>query len=224
VLERVSEPCHPKHGMLYRCRCSCGTERTIFADLLHRQTLLRCRQCQHLKSIKVRIGRWYGSWWVIRRDGNEKNGNGAMFLCRCRICGREKRVASRHLISGHSTSCSCGSRGRTDPIIHATFGRWYVLEYAGVDKHRRSVYRCQCLCELHTIKVVCASRLVDGTSQSCGCLNREGSRDRIRARNISRTDPLFQRTGSGTYRTSSAEGMAWRQRRHGVKGTFIPSA
>jgi len=51
------------------------------------------------------------------------------------------------------------------------FGRLTVLECAGKDKGRNVIWRCQCACG--RVVVVRGCGLLDGTTRSCGCLQRE---------------------------------------------------
>lgn len=51
------------------------------------------------------------------------------------------------------------------------FGRWTVIDYAGLDKSGHAVWKC--LCECGNVKDVRGQRLRDGESQSCGCLAKE---------------------------------------------------
>ncbi len=48
-----------------------------------------------------------------------------------------------------------------------TFHSWTVLGYEGTNTHGGSQWLCKCKCG--TVKHVRASRLLQGTSQSCGC-------------------------------------------------------
>ena len=61
-------------------------------------------------------------------------------------------------------------RQRED-LTGRTFGRLTVLEFAGVDKGRRSLWRCGCECGRAT--TVQGSNLKDGRTASCGCLRAE---------------------------------------------------
>lgn len=51
--------------------------------------------------------------------------------------------------------------------------RWTVLSYAGNSK-----WICQCSCDDRTVKTIGGSELRHGHSKSCGCYNREASRNR----------------------------------------------
>lgn len=49
------------------------------------------------------------------------------------------------------------------------FDHWTVLEYAGVNKYNKAMWKCKCDCG--TVKNVRASDLLHGYSKSCGCVN-----------------------------------------------------
>jgi hypothetical protein len=51
------------------------------------------------------------------------------------------------------------------------YGRWAVIERAGSTKFGESLWKCVCDCG--TERLVRGSRLVNGTSLSCGCVNHE---------------------------------------------------
>lgn len=52
-----------------------------------------------------------------------------------------------------------------------TIGYWTVIEQAGVNQRRSTLWRCRCKCGAE--KVVVGIVLRDGRSQSCGCLKLE---------------------------------------------------
>lgn len=51
------------------------------------------------------------------------------------------------------------------------FERLTVMEIAGKDKHRHTLYKCKCLCG--NVVIVSSCDLVTGNTKSCGCLKRE---------------------------------------------------
>ena len=61
--------------------------------------------------------------------------------------------------------------GHRKNIQGLTFGRWTVLELAGSDPNTGLLWLCQCECG--TVKVTRGSNLRNGTSHSCGCLQKE---------------------------------------------------
>ena len=51
------------------------------------------------------------------------------------------------------------------------FGRLIVVEQAGVDKGRHTLWKCKCVCGSSVITT--GNRLRSGNTKSCGCLSRE---------------------------------------------------
>lgn len=94
--------------------------------------------------------------------------------CKC-DCGNECDVSGSHLRSGHTVSCGCnvidvGRRNKKN-IIGERFGRLTVLKEAGRSAGGQVLWLCQCDCGKET--TVVSSKLINGTTQSCGCLQRE---------------------------------------------------
>lgn len=89
------------------------------------------------------IGKTFGRWFVICRNGNSKN-KSKQYLCRC-VCGKEKNVIGVHLLDGKSTSCGCYSKeqSRKRRLKHGKtktrlFNIWQGLKnrcYLKSDKH-----------------------------------------------------------------------------------------
>jgi hypothetical protein len=58
-------------------------------------------------------------------------------------------------------------------LIGKKINRWNVLEYAGVDKHSKTLWRCQCSCKEKTIRIISGSSLATNKTKSCGCYQKE---------------------------------------------------
>lgn len=65
------------------------------------------------------------------------------------------------------------------------FGRLTVLEQAG--RTKQGAVKWKCLCECGTQVIVSRNNLRSGTSQSCGCLQRELQSERARTHGLSHT-------------------------------------
>lgn len=100
--------------------------------------------------------------------------------CVC-TCGGSNTVSSYNLLSGKIKSCGCilaeyQKRFNENAVLKydltgKTFGRWTVLGrdwYIG-----RAHVRWLCRCSCGTEKSLDGGYLRNGTSKSCGCLNRE---------------------------------------------------
>lgn len=60
---------------------------------------------------------------------------------------------------------------RTKSLINHRFKKLVVLEYVGVDKYGQTFWKCKCDCG--TIKIIRRCSLMQGTTVSCGCFNKE---------------------------------------------------
>ena len=129
-------------------------------------------------------GMRFNKWTVL---GPEKyhEGSGWYWFCRC-DCGTEKTVLQRNLIEGKSKSCGCyrqehmrsvknraigkHRKGHTD-LTGQRFGRWTVLGKAEHEVGKHPIWECRCDCG--AIRAVTHSALINGKSQSCGCLRED---------------------------------------------------
>ena len=122
-------------------------------------------------------GKRFGDLTVLRRGENDKHGK-ACWVCRC-ACGKECIVSGAKLKSGHTQSCGCrrtGAPGNAVDLTGQRFGRLTVLYRAEAKtKSKKVLWHCRCDCGNETD--VFAGALSRGLTQSCGCLNREVSRN-----------------------------------------------
>jgi hypothetical protein len=81
-------------------------------------------------------------------------------------------------------------------ITTRTFGRLTVIERLPNNRHGKSVWRCRCICGKDHVTL--AAYLLNGTTQSCGCIHRE---------------QLANRNG--------IHGMAIRTRKHELYNTWL---
>lgn len=119
----------------------------------------------------------FNNWTVISRAPSNSRGE-TMWNCRC-VCGNEKIVQGYSLRNGKSKSCGClqkkiMSDKLLEDITNQKYGHLIVLEYAGKDNSRKSLWRCQCDCDAATIIITRGSDLKSGKTISCGCINSKG--------------------------------------------------
>lgn len=57
-------------------------------------------------------------------------------------------------------------------LLHRSFGRLTVVSDAGVTRHQKRLWRCLCECGSGDV-LVTTGGLTSGTTQSCGCLQRD---------------------------------------------------
>ena len=143
----------------YRCRCSCGTEKSVSTYSL---TSGKSKSCGHKTNrFKDDTGKHYGEWELIKYLGNQR------YLCKC-SCGKEKDIDIRLLRSGESKSCGHNTTGFKD-IINQRYGRLTVTKYIG-----NHLWKCKCDCG--NIINVHGYSLRSGNTKSCGCSIVENSR------------------------------------------------
>lgn len=99
-----------------------------------------------------------------------RNDRYTRWICQCE-CGNQTEVRTDYLRSGHTTSCGC------EKAIHFTapkiepktrFGKLQVNYYDNL----QNMYFCQCDCGNTTF--VKGYNLINGNTQSCGCLKSKG--------------------------------------------------
>lgn len=88
----------------------------------------------------------------------------SMWKCKC-DCGNEKIVYGGHLESGHTKSCGCFHPPRKN-LLNQQFGRLTPIEWEGDGK-----WKCKCECG-NTVSVI-TYNLLNGNTQSCGCLQKQ---------------------------------------------------
>jgi hypothetical protein len=88
----------------------------------------------------------------------------SMWKCKC-DCGNEKIVYGGHLENGHTKSCGCFRSPRKN-LLNQKFGKLTPIEWEGNGK-----WKCKCECG-NTVSVI-TYNLLDGNTQSCGCLQKQ---------------------------------------------------
>lgn len=93
-----------------------------------------------------------------------------------------------------------------DEMIGVQFGRWVVLDVVKKYKNGKTYCKCQCSCDQHTVKMIYKNSLLNGESQSCGCLCLELKRKRTgsnrvgeRFGNLVVKEMLYRYKGEKTY-------------------------
>lgn len=175
VLER--DTAIHKKNIYWKCRCDCGTERSVAGTSLRSGLSVSCG-CEKdelsSKRTSSRVddmtGQRFGMWTVLRRDTskNEKAKRGARWICRC-DCGTEKSVLGYSLRMGRTTNCGCNQDNKMIDLSNQRFGKLTVITR---DKEPRlkgkgAWWICKCDCG-NTISVPCGY-LRSGQTRSCGC-------------------------------------------------------
>ena len=196
----------------WHCRCDCGAERIVNGESLRSGDSQSCG-CLHRELTSKRTlvdlaaGQQFGRWTVIRRTENNEWGR-ATWLCRC-DCGNERVVPSTSLRNGDSKSCGCLKRELASKrgIVNEAgnrYGRWTVIRQAKNGNRRQARWLCQCDCG--TMRTVAGSTLRNGSSQSCGCLQRERT---SHSRSLPKGEASFNEVLGRMKRSAKDRGYEW---------------
>lgn len=122
-------------------------------------------------------GRKFNRLTVLRRNGSS-NDKRAMWLCEC-DCGNEITAVGRAIKDGKIKSCGCLKQenlcSRAEDLTGKKFGRLTVLGRADdyIPPCGSPKVRWRCLCDCGNETIIVGAYLRNGTSKSCGCLQRE---------------------------------------------------
>jgi hypothetical protein len=132
-------------------------------------------------------GRRYGRLTVLRRTDDYVSPSGkhtVVWHCQC-DCGQEVDVLRNQLTSGQTNSCGCLQRERAEnaamDLTGRRFGRLTVIRRVDAVKQYsnglRHAWLCRCGCGAE--RIYTQKELMHSNIQSCGCMLRERSRDRV---------------------------------------------
>ena len=114
-------------------------------------------------------GQKFGLLTVKTYDSNTRT-----WLCKC-DCGKETKVTSYNLRSGHTKSCGC-LRNKSPinkiDMIGKKFGRVLVTKEVGRDITGHDI-KYECICDCGNVFITRGGALRSGKCQSCGCYNKE---------------------------------------------------
>lgn len=164
----------------WTCRCVCGVVKDICGWNLTRGLTTSCG-CYHREVLFNDLsGCRFGRLTVLEYAGKHKNGTHSTWLCRCE-CGNQKVVMAQSLNRGVTQSCGCLHREiSANDLSGQQFGRLKVIRRSKRIAANGSYYWwCRCCCG--TKKRIAGAHLVDGNTQSCGCI--------VRTHGLSQTKP-----------------------------------
>lgn len=129
-------------------------------------------------------GRRFGKLTVLSITEKRMDSGSVVWLCRC-DCGNVADVSARRLVRGKVKSCGCLSAPPPKNYIGKKFGRLTVTEYIGrkrkiTENSKRTDTYWRCLCECGNTVDVAQAGLQSGSTQSCGCLQKERARKALK--------------------------------------------
>lgn len=124
-------------------------------------------------------GQRFGRLVLLSPTDKRADKGSIVWKCRC-DCGNLAEVSARRLVRGKVRSCGCLSHPTRKDYVGAHFGRLTVMGFAGTAKQlgkagNANYWRCRCDCGRETL--VNQTELQSGGIQSCGCLQKERTRE-----------------------------------------------
>jgi hypothetical protein len=168
---------------MWLCECSCGSSIITSTSNLKNGKTRSCG-CYKSESTSSRCrqdltGKKFNNLKVI--EFSHVNENGTYWKCQC-DCGEIKIIRAYDIKSGKSKSCGCFQRKRTSEarklnLIGKVFNRLKVVGFVSMDIKGHSLWECDCSCGTVGV-VILGSSLISGNTKSCGCLNKEITKER----------------------------------------------
>lgn len=152
---------------IWRCRCDCGGFIDLDTRCLQRGTVTDCGCVSVVRPGMLDLtGQRFGKLVCLRlADEKDKSGN-TQWECQC-DCGNTCLAAVSQLRSGYKKSCGCVSHPPLKDFVGKRFGKLTVISYAG---KRAGMHHWKCLCDCGNETVVGQTRLQNGKTRSCGCI------------------------------------------------------
>jgi hypothetical protein len=149
----------------------------------------------NLGKINEIVGKKFGRLKVISFEGLNTHRK-ATWLCKCE-CGAEKVFVGSSLKSGTVVSCGCyqsdeAKKRFSKDMTGKRFGKLTVINREGTYENKRSKLALwNCLCDCGKDVIVRGSALRNGSTQSCGCVQRENASSANTTHGLTKT-PLYK--------------------------------
>lgn len=169
----------------WKCLCDCGTECIVRASSLMSGETKSCgcwnnevrKQMminRNLKKVQDIIGQKFNNLTALEFVGIN-NQSQRLVKCKC-DCRKIITTTVGHLKSGHTKSCGCQksnliSKSKIIDLTGQKFGQLTVLNFIDIKNHN-AMWNCRCECGTNV--EVRGAYLLNGHTQSCGCVNSSG--------------------------------------------------
>lgn len=167
----------------FECLCDCGNKVIVNSDCLRDKGGTKSCGCLNKENAKKMgeskfqdlVGQKFGRLYVSSLNSHPNKG---MYLWNCKCdCGNDIIVPTNKLKSGNTQSCGCLKSEVTSErfgydLTNKRFGRVTVL-FKNKENTSYNVRSWHCICDCGNEFDSTSSSLLNGHTQSCGCLNKE---------------------------------------------------
>jgi len=153
--------------VIWKCQCDCGNIHEVSSSCLIQGHTKSCG-CISKKSGNVDLtGKRFGMLVAIERTDKRRKGAYLVWKCQC-DCGSVLDVPQINLLGGVTKSCGCFRKERGLDLTGQRFGLLTAIQPTERRWCSSVVWKCQCDCG--SVKWVPRDNLVNGNTNSCGCL------------------------------------------------------
>lgn len=166
--------CNKNRRTMWKCRCDCGTERSVEGARLRGGRSKSCgcllRESTALRSRKDITNQRFGRL-VALYPTEERQGGKIIWLCRC-DCGNEVKVPIDRLTGKNTQSCGCLSKEKTSErfcidLTGQTFGKLTVIKRDNTKNYKRVHWLCKCSCGNSELESIDGYYLRSGEKTQC---------------------------------------------------------
>ena len=180
--------CNKNRQTMWKCRCDCGTERSVEGARLRDGRSKSCgcltRESTSLRSRKDITNQRFGRL-VALYPTEERQGGKVVWLCKC-DCGNEVEVPIDSLTGKNTQSCGCLSKEKTSErfcidLTGQTFGKLTVIKRDNTKNYKRVRWLCKCSCGNSELESVDGYYLRSGEKTQCSkCVPKSKGEEQIK--------------------------------------------
>ena len=155
---------------VWLCRCDCGGEIKLDTRCLQRGTVRDCGCVTKVKPGTTDItGMRFGKLVALEQTDERKYSGGVVWVCKC-DCGNICKASIKQLQAGYRKSCGCLSHPPLKDFVGKKSGMLTIIGYAGKSK---GMHQWKCKCDCGNEAIIGQTRLQNGKTKSCGCMQRK---------------------------------------------------
>ncbi len=175
-LKVISEASGRDPGILWRCVCDCGNQKTVRSSNLRSGNTKSCGCLQieqRNKNIKRRhkniIG-WRFNYLTVMSIADRGKQNQIQWNCRC-DCGKHRVAILTQLKNGSVKSCGCKVRHicPSRPKIQGNQYGYLTVLSENPKRTKSGNVRWECICDCGNYVTATTHSLRSGSTKSCGC-------------------------------------------------------